>query len=205
MPNIRTSRHLRPITSLLGSEGKGKSLLFLTRGIISGEPMKKWCRGFDLENREIAIVSCSWRHFYKSEVAKNSSFPLCSNVQTFLFDPASKEESFEGTIFQLRSIPLFFKRSDRQNPWKLFSRELHRRENFSITIPVAISSQSDNKSSAQYAARHLIPFSMVCTRIIRGESRRWLIIDSAPVRWIRIIGWDLFPKSKRVNVIETGS
>lgn len=100
----------RPITSLLGSEGKGKSLLFLTRGIISGEPMEKWCRGFDLENRGIAIVSCSWRHFYKSEVAKNSSFPLCSNVQTFLFDPASKEESFEGTIFQLRSIPLFFKR-----------------------------------------------------------------------------------------------
>lgn len=55
----------RPITSLLGSEGKGKSLLFLTRGIISGEPMEKWCRGFDLENRGIAIVSCSWRIFIK--------------------------------------------------------------------------------------------------------------------------------------------
>lgn len=137
-----------------------------------------------MENRGIAIVSCSWRHFYKSEVAKNSSFPLCSNVQTFLFDPASKEESFEGTIFsfQLRSIPLFFKRLTDK------IRENSSRENCIVArisrlqYPLPFSSQSDNKSSAQYAARHLIPFSMVCTRIIRGESRGWLIIDSAPVR-----------------------
>lgn len=87
----------RPITSLLESEGKGESLLFLL-GRERDERNNFWIRLGESRNRNRFLF-----HFYKI-VAENCSFLCC--VKTFLFDPGSKEKNRSKE----RSFPFNFDR-----------------------------------------------------------------------------------------------